>query len=444
VLGAMSYTQRPFTSEQIDTLSTIGGMFGVAVENARLYEEVRANLMQLAYLNEVGGALTASLDLGQVMQVIMDGVNSLIGVERVSIFLIDGTTDDLVLEYSADVRETIRLPAPWPGIAGWIATHDQPAIVNDVHADARFLSDIDAITQFDTRSILGVPLKLDDRVIGVIEALNKLEGEFTPKDCDLLADFSKWAAIALHNARLYHELDDATERLASAEAIAVMGDMALNLLHKLSNRIAIARINANRIQKKCKDELSNPYLAEKIAEIYRVADESLTIIRRIREPFERAETESLNVADCLAEALERFELEPGIEVTRRFQPDLPPVMAARDKLIEAFCHIIGNALEALGEKGHVWLSTRRRLDGLVEVVIADDGPGIPPEVQTRLFELCVTTKSPDEGNLGLGLWWTRTYVGRLGGQVKLSSTPRRGTVVSIRLPSAQETQEAAT
>jgi signal transduction histidine kinase len=116
-------------------------------------------------------------------------------------------------------------------------------------------------------------------------------------------------------------------------------------------------------------------------------------------------------------------------------------MATPDKLIEAFCHIIGNAIEAMGEKGHLWLSTRRRLDGLVEVVIADDGPGIPPEVQSRLFELCVTTKSSGDGNLGLGLWWTRTYVGRLGGQMKLSSTPRRGTVVSIRLPAVQETQE---
>ena len=438
VLSAASPAPRPFTAEELDMLAAIGGMFGVAVENARLYEEVCSSLMQLAYFNEVGSALTASLDLERVMEIIIEGLNSLIGVERVSVFLIDEATGDLVLEYSDDVPETIRLSAPWPGVAGWIATHGQPAIVNDVQSDSRFLPDIDAITGFDTQSILGVPLKLGEQVIGVMEVLNKLDGPFTERDRHLLTDFGKWAAIALHNARLYRELDEATERLASAEAIAVMGDMALNLTHRLSNRIGIARVNATRIQAKCQAELSNPYLARKVEEIRRAAADSLTIIRRIREPFELDEVEPLEVSACLVEALATFQLEPGIEVIERYQPNLPPVMASRGKLVEAFCHVIGNALEAMGSSGQLWLSTRRRLDGLIEVIIADNGPGIPSRVQPHLFELGFTTKSEEKGGLGLGLWWTRVYVSRLGGQVKLHSTSGRGTVVSIRLPAIQE------
>jgi GAF domain-containing protein len=437
VLSAMSYSPRMFTAEEIDTLSAIGGMFSVAVENARLYEEVRSNLAQLAYFNEVGSALTASLDLERVMQVIMQGVTSLIGVERASIFLIDEATEDLVLEYSADVRESIRLAAPWSGVVGWIATHGSPVTVNDVRQDPRFLRAIDAMTQFDTRSILGTPLKLDDRVIGVVEVLNKLDGPFTQKDRDLLVDFSKWAAIALHNARLYRDLNEAKERLASAEAVAVMGDMALNLTHSLSNRISIARINASRIQAKCQDELRNPYLAHKVEEIRQVATESLTTIRRIREPFEVADVEPVDISECVTEALSSFQLAPGIEVVERYQSALPPVMATHEKLIETFCHVIRNALDAMGDQGQLWLSTRRRLDGLVEVVFSDDGPGVPPEIQPHLFELGFTTR-PEEGGLGLGLWWTRVYVSRLGGQVRLHSTPGRGTVVSIRLPAEQE------
>ena len=439
VLSAMSYTPHTFTSEEIDMLSAIGGMFSVAVENARLYEEARSNLMRLAYFDEAGGALTASLDLERVMQVIMEGVTSLIGVERASVFLIDEATDDLVLQYSADLQETIRLPAPWLGIAGWIAGQGEPAIVNDVRRDPRFLPDIDAITQFDTRSILGAPLKLNDRVIGVVEVLNKLDGPFTERDQDLLVDFGKWAAIALHNARLYQELEEANERLANAEAIAAMGDMALNLTHELNNRISIIPLTVNRIQAKCVGELDNPYLAEKLGVIDHVAGESKTIIRRIREPFEVVDEEPVSVSDCLAAALNVFQLRPGIDAVERYQPDLPPVMATRKKLIETFCHVIGNALDAMGNQGQLLLSTRRRLDGLVEVVISDDGPGVPPEVQKIVFELGYTTKAA-QGGLGLGLWWTRVYVSRLGGQVKIHSSPNRGTVVSIRLPAAQEIQ----
>lgn len=437
ILSVMSYAPHTFTSEEMDVLSAIGGMFGVAVENARLYEEARANLLQITYFNEVGSALTASLDLERVLRIIMEGITSLIGVERASIFLIDEKSSDLVLEYSVGGHESIRLSAPWLGIVGWIATHSRPVIANEVRSDPRFLPDIDAATQFDTRAILGAPLKLDDRVIGVVEMLNKLDGPFTEKDRDWLVDFSKWAAIALHNARLYQQLDEATQRLYSAEAVAVMGDMALNLTHRLSNRISIARINAGRIQAKCQEELRNPYLAQKVEEIRQVANDSLTIIQRIREPFEMADVEPLDVSKCLNQALSSYQLEPGIELIERYQPDLPPVEAAREKLMEAFCHVISNALEAMGHNGQLWLSTRRRLDGLVEVVIADDGPGIPPEIQEHIFELGFTTKQ-ESGGLGLGLWWTRVYISRLGGKVKLRSTPGRGAVISIRLPAAQE------
>jgi signal transduction histidine kinase len=365
----------------------------------------------------------------------MQGVTSLIGAERASIFLIDEATDDLVLEHSAEVREKIPLSAPWPGIVGWIALKGEPAIVPDVQTDPRFLPDIDAITQFDTHSILGAPLKLDERVIGVIEVLNKRDGPFTPKDQELLVNFSKWAAIALHNARLYQALDESQERLVNVEAIALMGDMAINLTHKLSNRIGIIPRNVRQIQNKCQAELGNPYLREKLEIIRLRAEESVEIIRSIRDPLVVAEEEPVDVSHCLGEALHSFRRRPGIAVLEEYQPDLPPVRATREKLIQCFCHVISNALDAIGEKGQIWLRTRRRVDGLVEVVVADDGPGMPPEVQAHPFELFLTTKA-DRGGLGMGLWWTHVYISRLEGQVKVQSTSGHGTVISIRLPVA--------
>jgi signal transduction histidine kinase len=219
-----------------------------------------------------------------------------------------------------------------------------------------------------------------------------------------------------------------------------MSDMTLNLTHRLNNRMSIARVDATRIQAKCHGELRNPYLAQKVEEIRRVAAESLTIMRRIREPFEVADVEPVNVSDCLTEALSIFQLQPGIELVESYQRDLPQVMATREKLVETFCHVIGNALDAIamGEAGQLRLETRHRTDKLVEVIIADDGPGIPPEVRAHIFEPFFTTKGVEGGGLGLGLWLTRVYVSRLGGQVKLDSTPGKGTTVSIRLPAMQE------
>jgi len=436
VFSVMSYVPYTFTDDQIQLLSTLGGMFGVAVGNVRLYEKVHSNLAQLSYLNEVGGALTASLDLDHVLQIIMEGVTSLIGVERASIFLIDHATRDLVVEYGYGTKqkESIRLRAPWPGIAGWIAEHGQPLIANDVRHDPRFHAEIDAVTHFETRSILGAPLKLDDQVIGVIEMLNKQNSPFTETDRDLLVGFSKWAAIALHNAQLYQELDDAKEHLATAEAVAVMSDMALNLTHRLNNRISVARVDAARIQAKCAEELSNPYLAEKVEQIRQVTTESLNIIRRIRQPFEMADLELTDLPECLGKALSNFQIDPGIEVIRHDEPQIQPVLANPDKLVETLGHVIGNALDAMHDGGHLRLHIRQRPDRMIETIISDDGTGIPKEAQEHVFEPFFTTKGGEGRGLGLGLWLTSMYISRLGGQVKLESMPGAGTTVCIRLP----------
>jgi signal transduction histidine kinase len=148
--------------------------------------------------------------------------------------------------------------------------------------------------------------------------------------------------------------------------------------------------------------------------------------------------ELVDVSDCLAEALKVFQIGPGVQVLQHYQRDLPQVVATREKLIETFCHVIGNALDAMGQAGQLRLGVRRRSDGAVEVNVSDDGPGIPPEAQERMFEPFFTTKGSEGRGLGLGLWLTRVYVGRLGGQVKLDSTPGQGTTINIRLPAAQE------
>jgi signal transduction histidine kinase len=150
------------------------------------------------------------------------------------------------------------------------------------------------------------------------------------------------------------------------------------------------------------------------------------------------------MSECLAKALGTFRIEPGIEVAESYQPNLPPVIASPEKLVETFCHVLGNALdavtarEAARETGQLRLQTRLRPDRQVEAIISDNGPGIPLETQPHIFEPFFTTKGGERRGLGLGLWLTRIYISRLGGQVKLDSTPGQGTRVSIRLPAAQD------
>jgi GAF domain-containing protein len=137
VLVLLERTQHAFSSETISLLTGMARIIGLAVQNATHYSLMRSKTMQLTYLNEVGAVLTSSLDLSYILKVIIEGVNTLLETERTSVFLIDDETNELVLRYSNLFDAEIHLPAPWQGIAGWVATHDRAAVVNDTYSDPR-------------------------------------------------------------------------------------------------------------------------------------------------------------------------------------------------------------------------------------------------------------------------------------------------------------------
>jgi GAF domain-containing protein len=180
VLLILGRDGRVFSDDEVHLLTSLARIIGLAAQNAIHYNQLSAQTKHLTYLNEVGTALTSSLELAHVLKVIIEGVNIMLETERTSVFLIEPDTNELVLRYSNEGDANIRLPAPWQGIAGWVATHDQPALVNNTLSDPRHLRQIAVETGYQAHSILCVPLKVSGEVIGVVEVLNKRGGrQFT-------------------------------------------------------------------------------------------------------------------------------------------------------------------------------------------------------------------------------------------------------------------------
>lgn len=175
---------------------------------------------ELESLVEIGKALTSTLDLREVLSVIMEKVSLLLRPKNWSLLLVDDETGDLTFEIAvspaAERVKGIRLRRG-EGIAGWVALHGQPLLIPDVASDPRFASKVDKAAEFTTRSIVCVPLKSKNRILGVVELLNNLgEGEFSAADLKILSTIADYAAIAIENARYFekvHELvhtDDLT------------------------------------------------------------------------------------------------------------------------------------------------------------------------------------------------------------------------------------------
>ncbi len=227
-LGALSIASRDtsinYTEAQLELLQSIADQAAGAIVKARLLQETERRAQQLSILNVITRQLTSTLDLQPLLKNILENATEIINTEAGSLFLLDPQTDELVFEVTVGpVASNLvgqRLPAG-TGFVGKAVTNRAPVIVNDVQATTTWSSSADQQTGFITQSILAVPLEVKDRVIGVIEIINKKDGTpFTEDDQNLLAAFGGQAAVAIENARLYTLTDQ--ELAARVEELSVM------------------------------------------------------------------------------------------------------------------------------------------------------------------------------------------------------------------------------
>src|SRR5580658_4599130 len=155
-------------------------------------------------LREVGTALGTTLDLDQLLELILDKITEALEADRATLYLLDETNDELVsrIAHGPDVR-SIRLKIGH-GIAGHVARTGKPMHVRDAYKDARFSPEWDLVTGYRTRSILAAPMKNHlGKTIGVVQVLNKKRGDFSDDDADILAALATQAAVSIDNSRLF-------------------------------------------------------------------------------------------------------------------------------------------------------------------------------------------------------------------------------------------------
>jgi len=209
-LGAYSYMQKPYDVEQL--LVTIRR----AIEKREAAEALRRRNRELTLLNQASQALTATLDLDQVFVIVLEEARRLLNVVASSIWLIEPETGELVCQHSTGPKSEIvrgwRL-APGEGLVGWVAGSGESLIVPDAQADERHFRGVNQRTGLALRSILSVPLRIKESVIGVFQAVDTEIDRFVQTDLMVLEMLAATAAIAIENAELYQELHDHAERL---------------------------------------------------------------------------------------------------------------------------------------------------------------------------------------------------------------------------------------
>jgi len=209
---ASAVSERSFSGSDKYLLSVLADYVAVGVENARLYDRVQARADELSLLNEVGQAISSTLDLEQALTMVMEKVNSMLKVEAGSLLLVDEDASELVFQIALGEKseqvKPLRLKIG-QGIAGRVAETAQPVLIRDLGQVSDRDKTVDISTDFLTKSVLCVPMIARGETIGVIEVVNKVEGAFTELDQSLLCSIAGYAAVAIDNARLFRQFQTA-------------------------------------------------------------------------------------------------------------------------------------------------------------------------------------------------------------------------------------------
>ncbi len=448
-----------FSVEHSAVAEEVARQVALALENVRLHAETQRRTKGLAAINNAGRAMTSTLQLKTVLEQTMAEVRTLLEAEGASVLLYDPDLNDLVFSTvaapDAELLTGLRLPLT-EGIAGWVMEKNEPVMVDNVQTDPRFSDRIDNLTGSKTNSLVAVPLTYKDKVLGVVEVINRVGEKFRPQDMEMLQALTTSAAVAIENARLYKDLEDrmqdlqdAQRQLIQSEKMSALGRLVASITHEINNPLQSVQtcltLTREEMEGDRRQDKIDRYLGIVESEIERVS----TIIRRMRDfyrPGAHEGMQTVDVNETIASVLELTgkQLQHSeIVVEQSLGENLPQIEANVDHLKQVFLNLILNAVDAMPTGGTLQVTTRntrlslgpsRAIKPAVRLDFTDTGEGMSAETMSHLFEPFFTTKS--EGS-GLGLCISYSIIEAHHGQILPTSELGVGTTFSIILPTKQ-------
>lgn len=241
VLDVQSDLANKYTADDLFLLQTVADQLAVAIQNARLFEERDRRMAELAVFSQIGAVISGSYDLKVMLPSIIGRVTALFQVEGVSLMLLENNELHFAVATGPGSENigafTLK---PGQGIAGSVMETGQTIRVDNVAADSRHFSGIDSAIDFKTRSLLAVPVQIHGRMLGVLEAINRIDGRPFSRDDEVTLEFiASSVATAIENARLFSETQRHIEQLAGLlDASRIINTLDLqDILDTIAQRV---------------------------------------------------------------------------------------------------------------------------------------------------------------------------------------------------------------
>ncbi len=403
-------------------------------------------LVRLRRVLDLGVTLSVVGDIDRLLASVTETVRLSLGCEQAAVLLPDSPPRDGGdtaggLRFAAatgDHRAALtHVRVPLEGsLAGACFRHNRVVLAADADADARHFAAPAAAAGVAVRSMLAVPMRVEGRPVGVLEALNAGPAGFDAADAETLLVIAAQAAVAVRNAQQTRTLREANARLDALDR--VRADFVTVASHELRTPIAAIQGYAQAL---ASDDVASQ--REAIAEILTATQRMADIAETLGEMVDLRSSAGAVVAEPVA--LETVVVGLGhmahVPVRRTVDVSVPPVRVLGDarRLRLLFQHLLVNADTFTPPAGRVWIEADTDADA-VTVRVCDTGVGLAAGDAERIFEPFVQADAPDtrphEG-LGVGLALARSIALRHGGSVRATSAgPGRGSTFHVRLPLA--------
>jgi GAF domain-containing protein len=453
---------RPFTDNQIALVETFADQAAIAIDNVRLLDELRhrtnelgRSVNELQALGEVSQAVNSTLDLETVLSTIVAKAVQLSGTEAGAIYGYDEQAREFRLRatYGMD-RELIdaltqrHIGLDDPNVREALA-QPEPIQVADLKEEAP--SDLNEITlRAGFRARMVASLLRGEDIVGMLVVRRRTPGEFAKNTVDLIKTFAAQSALAIQNARLFHEIEDKSRQLeeASQHKSQFLANMSHELRTPLNAILGYTELMADGAYGEPSEkmlgilkrlEANGKHLLGLINDVL-----DLSKIEAGQLVLELSDYSAQDIVQTVRSTLEPLAADKKLGFKVEIAPQLPSGRGDGRRLTQVLINLVGNAIK-FTDAGEVVI-TAKATDGSFHLSVRDTGPGISAADQTKLFQQfqqadnAITRK---KGGTGLGLAISKRIIEMHGGKIWVESQLGQGSTFSFTLPVIVERQAEA-
>lgn len=387
---------------------------------------------------------SASANSQDVLQTLVLAAAELTGSQFASILLPDSEGGTLSFAASLPAHskalEGVAVPVE-SSIAGWVLRHGQAMFVHNAQEEARIYREIEQQLGMFTLNLAAAPLMFDGKTLGVLETLNKLDGNYQHEDLQILEVLAAYAAVHIHNQRLNTENAHLHQQFEKLERMK--RDFIAIASHELRTPLGLVLGHATFLREIVEDPdaqqqvqaiIRSSLRLKEIVEVLSKMDNYQTGMALIRNRAIALDELANEIIQSYAEQTRRKNLSVAFDV--QSQPVELMVEGDPDKIAVAVNNVFQNAVTFTDENGTIQV-TLKKIPGYVRLTVQDSGIGIPENDLERIFERFYQVESHmtrRHGGMGLGLSVAKAMIEMHGGRIWAESTPGEGSTFTIMLP----------